>query len=156
MLIFGTADGLNFLQNSDNLFIDGTFAIVPPQLTQLYTVHGLSQRRHVVGAYHRNSPNSTQYMVYAKKDTSLERTTATHPTLHSTWSKPKKTRRWSVPPQLTHLYTVHGLRQKRHVVGAYHRDSPNSTLYMVYAKEDTSVESMVCFRIKGLRHTLSF
>ena len=51
MLIFGTGESLNFLQNSENWFMDGTFSTVPPQFAQLYTVHGLSKGRHVVGAY---------------------------------------------------------------------------------------------------------
>ena len=42
ILIFGTGRRLNFLQNSDNWFMDGTFLTVPPQFAQLYTVHGLS------------------------------------------------------------------------------------------------------------------
>ena len=42
ILIFGTGRCLNFLQNSDNWFMDGTFLTVPPQFAQLYTVHGLS------------------------------------------------------------------------------------------------------------------
>ena len=39
ILIFGTGRKLDFLQNSDNWFIDGTFLTVPPQFAQLYTVH---------------------------------------------------------------------------------------------------------------------
>ena len=31
--------------------MEGTFSTVPPQFAQLYTVHGLSQGRHVIGAY---------------------------------------------------------------------------------------------------------
>ena len=31
--------------------VHGTFLTVPPQFVQLYTVHGLSQGRHIVGAY---------------------------------------------------------------------------------------------------------
>ena len=51
MLIFETGESLNFLQNSENCFMDGTFSTAPPQFAQLYSVHGLSQGRHVVGAY---------------------------------------------------------------------------------------------------------
>ena len=51
MLIFGTGENLNFLQNSENWFMDGTFSTVPPQFAHLYTVHGSSQGRHVVGTY---------------------------------------------------------------------------------------------------------
>ena len=49
--IFGTGRSLNFLQNSDNWFMDETLLIVPPQFAQLYTVHGLSHVRHIAGAY---------------------------------------------------------------------------------------------------------
>ena len=49
--IFGTGRSLNFLQNSDNWFMDETLLIVPPQFAQLYTVHGLSHGRHIAGAY---------------------------------------------------------------------------------------------------------
>ena len=31
--------------------MDGTFLTVPPQFAPLYTVHGLSHGRHIVGAY---------------------------------------------------------------------------------------------------------
>ena len=31
--------------------MDGTFLTVPPQSAQLYTIHGLSHGRHIVGAY---------------------------------------------------------------------------------------------------------
>ena len=51
ILIFGTGRSLNFLQNSDNRFMDGTFLTVYPQFAQLYTVHGLSHGRHINGAY---------------------------------------------------------------------------------------------------------
>ena len=39
------------LQNSENWFMDGTFSTGPPQFVQLYTVHGLSNRKNIVGAY---------------------------------------------------------------------------------------------------------
>lgn len=51
ILIFGTRESLNFLENSSHWFMDGTFSTVPPQFTQLYTVHGLNHHRNVVGAY---------------------------------------------------------------------------------------------------------
>ena len=51
ILIFGTGRSLNFLQNSDNWFMDRTFLTVPAQFAQLYTVHGLSHSTHIVGAY---------------------------------------------------------------------------------------------------------
>ena len=51
IIIFGTRGSLDFLQNSENWFMDGTFSTVPPQFPQLYTVHGLQQGRNVVGAY---------------------------------------------------------------------------------------------------------
>ena len=51
IFIFGTGRSLNFLQNSDNMCMDGTFLTVPPQFAQLFTVNGLSHGRHIVGAY---------------------------------------------------------------------------------------------------------
>ena len=39
ILIFATGRSLNFLQNGDNWFMDGTFLTVPRQFAQLYTVH---------------------------------------------------------------------------------------------------------------------
>ena len=51
ILIFGTGRSLNFLQNSDSWFMDGTFLTVPPQFSQFYTIHRLSHGRHIVGAY---------------------------------------------------------------------------------------------------------
>ena len=48
ILIFGTGRCLNFLQNSDNWFMDRTFLTVPPQFAQLYTLQGLSHSRHIV------------------------------------------------------------------------------------------------------------
>ena len=51
ILIFGMGRSLNFLQNSDNWFMDRMLLTVPPQFAQLYTVHGLSHGRHIVGAY---------------------------------------------------------------------------------------------------------
>ena len=49
--IFGTRESLQFLQNSENWFIDGTFSTAPPQFVQLYTAHGLSNEKNIVGAY---------------------------------------------------------------------------------------------------------
>ena len=49
IVIFGTRESLNFLQNSNNWFMDGTFSTAPPQFLQLYTIHGLG--RNIVGAY---------------------------------------------------------------------------------------------------------
>ena len=38
ILIFGTRDSLDYLENSRNWFIDGTFSVSTPQFAQLYTV----------------------------------------------------------------------------------------------------------------------
>ena len=51
ILIFGIEESLNYLNNSEHWFMDGTFATAPPQFLQLYTVHGLNHGRNVVGAY---------------------------------------------------------------------------------------------------------
>ena len=51
IIIFGTTGSLDFLQNSEHWFMDGTFSTVPPQFLQLYTVNGFQQGRNGVGAY---------------------------------------------------------------------------------------------------------
>ena len=51
ILIFATQASLTFLGNSRHWFMDGTFSTVPPQFSQLYTLHGFNQGIHVVGAY---------------------------------------------------------------------------------------------------------
>ena len=51
LVIFGTRESFQFLENSENWFKDGTFSTAPPQFAQLYTVHGLSKGKNIVGAY---------------------------------------------------------------------------------------------------------
>ena len=51
ILIFGTRDSLDYLENSLNWLMDGTFSVSPPQFAQLYTVHGFQNGRNVVGTY---------------------------------------------------------------------------------------------------------
>ena len=51
LIIFGTRESFQFLENSENWFMDGTFSTAPPQFVQLYTVHGLSNGKNIVGAY---------------------------------------------------------------------------------------------------------
>ena len=51
LVIFGTRESFQFLENSENWFMDGTFSTAPPQFAQLYTVHGLSNGKNIVGAY---------------------------------------------------------------------------------------------------------
>ena len=51
ILIFGTRDCLDYLENSRHWFMDGTFSVSPPQFAQLYTVHGLQNGRNAAGAY---------------------------------------------------------------------------------------------------------
>ena len=41
LIIFGTRESFQFLGNSENWVMDGTFSAAPPQFAQLYTVHGL-------------------------------------------------------------------------------------------------------------------
>ena len=49
--LFGTDEGFRFLSNSQDWFLDGTFKSNPVQFMQLYTVHGLTNHRNIVGAY---------------------------------------------------------------------------------------------------------
>ena len=51
LIIFGTRESFQLLQNSENCFMDGKFSTAPPQFSQLYTVHGLSNGKNIVGAY---------------------------------------------------------------------------------------------------------
>ena len=51
ILLFGTDEGFRFLSNSQDWFLDGTFKSSPVQFMQLYTVHGLTNHRNIVGAY---------------------------------------------------------------------------------------------------------
>ena len=51
ILLFGTDEGFHFLSSSQDWFLDGTFKSSPVQFMQLYTVHGLTNHRNIVGAY---------------------------------------------------------------------------------------------------------
>lgn len=51
MLMFGSQESIDFLRNSPDWFMDGTFDTVPPQFLQLYTVHGYNRGRNAVGIY---------------------------------------------------------------------------------------------------------
>ena len=51
ILLFGTDEVFRFLSISQDWFLDGTFKSNPVQFTQLYTVHGLTNHRNIVGAY---------------------------------------------------------------------------------------------------------
>ena len=48
LLIFESAEGVNFVSEAPHWFVDGTFETVPPQFAQLYTFHGLCNGRNVV------------------------------------------------------------------------------------------------------------
>ena len=50
-LIFGTDASINFLRDSPDWFMDGTFETVPRQFMQLYTIHGLQNGRNAIGLY---------------------------------------------------------------------------------------------------------
>ena len=50
-LMFGTDTSIEFLSHSPDWFMDGTFATVPPQFMQLYTIHGLQNGRNAIGLY---------------------------------------------------------------------------------------------------------
>ena len=51
ILIFETRHSLDYLENSPNCFMNGTFSVSPPEFAQLYTVHARQNGRNVVGAY---------------------------------------------------------------------------------------------------------
>ena len=51
MLMFGSQEIIDFLRNTPNWFLDGTFYTVPPQFLQLYTFHGFNKGRNAVGVY---------------------------------------------------------------------------------------------------------
>lgn len=45
LLIFGTSSNLKFLKECDEWYLDGTFKTAPPLFSQLYTIHGMSNKR---------------------------------------------------------------------------------------------------------------
>ncbi|KAG8180604.1 hypothetical protein JTE90_018222 [Oedothorax gibbosus] len=47
ILVFGTNENLNFLQNSKHWFADGTFKTSPNLFTQLYTIHAIVKNENV-------------------------------------------------------------------------------------------------------------
>ena len=49
ILLFGTGEGFRFLSSAQGRFLDGTFKSSPVQSMQLYTVHGLTNHRNIVG-----------------------------------------------------------------------------------------------------------
>ena len=51
LIILGTRENLQFLQNSENWFMDRTFSTAPPQFAQLYMVHGICNGKNIVGCY---------------------------------------------------------------------------------------------------------
>ena len=51
MLMFGSRESIDLLRSSPDWFMDGTFDTVPPQFTQMYTIHGLDRGRNVIGIY---------------------------------------------------------------------------------------------------------
>ena len=51
ILLFGTDEGFRFLSNSQDWFLEGTFKSSPVQFMELYTVHGLTNHRNIVGVY---------------------------------------------------------------------------------------------------------
>lgn len=44
IVMFGTEDNLKFLATCTEIYMDGTFKVVPPLFSQLYTIHGKSNR----------------------------------------------------------------------------------------------------------------
>ena len=71
ILLFSTPESLRFLANADNWFMGGTFKFSPLQFTQLYTIHGLSSGRNVVGAY-ALLPDK-RMVTYAEMPTQIQR-----------------------------------------------------------------------------------
>ena len=51
IILFGTDEGFRFIGNSNDWFMDRAFKSCPVQFMQLYTVHGLTDHRNIVGAY---------------------------------------------------------------------------------------------------------
>ena len=51
IILFGTDEGFRYIGNSNDWFMDGTFSSSPVQLMQLYTIHGLTNHRNIVGSY---------------------------------------------------------------------------------------------------------
>jgi len=51
ILIFGTPASIEFLENCQHWFMDGTFKTVPTQFMQLFTIHGLQRGHNVLCAY---------------------------------------------------------------------------------------------------------
>ena len=51
LIIFGMRESFQFLENIENWFMDRTLSTAPPQFAQQYMVHGLSNRKNIVGTY---------------------------------------------------------------------------------------------------------
>ena len=51
LIIFGTRESFQFLENSENWLMNRTFSTAPSQFAQIYTVHGLSNGKNIVRAY---------------------------------------------------------------------------------------------------------
>ncbi|KAG8176080.1 hypothetical protein JTE90_025538 [Oedothorax gibbosus] len=51
ILVFGTSENLNFLQNCKHWFADGTFKSAPHLFTQIYTIHGIVKSQNVPAVY---------------------------------------------------------------------------------------------------------
>lgn len=51
LLIYGSQTGMDYLKSCDHWYMDGTFDTLPPQFLQLYTIHGIKNRRNVIGFY---------------------------------------------------------------------------------------------------------
>ena len=51
IILFGTDEGFRYIGNSNDWFMDGTFSSSPVQFMQLYTIHGLTNHRNIVGSY---------------------------------------------------------------------------------------------------------
>ena len=49
--MLGSQESIDFLRNTPDWFLDGTFYTVPPQFLQLYTFHGFNRGRNAVGVY---------------------------------------------------------------------------------------------------------
>ena len=70
-ILFSTPESLRFFANADNWFMGGTFKFSPLQFTQLYTIHGFSSGRNVVGAYALLPDKRT--VTYAEMLTQIQR-----------------------------------------------------------------------------------
>ena len=60
ILVFGTQQTLDVIAEADDLFLDGTFKIVPELFFQLYTVHAMTRSGYMIPCIYALLPNKTR------------------------------------------------------------------------------------------------